>query len=76
MRFIRPSQPAVVNQQTPQLVTMDAYPSWDVAPTYRVQLTPNASYYSDVDLFEQDDGIHAACSDVNYGFLHQAGRLY
>ena len=75
MRFIRP--PAVQSEQRPQLVAMDAYPSWDRAPTYRVRLTDNASYYDDTDLYEKDTGeIQGYGADVNYGFLHQAGRLY
>ena len=70
MRFIHDSQ-------VPQQVVMDAYPNWNVAPTYRIKLTPDASYYSDHDLFEKDDGqIQSVGSDVNYGFLHQAGRLF
>lgn len=71
MRFIRDGR-----GQIPQQVVMDAYPNWQVAPTYRVRLTDNASYYDDVDLYETDDGITALGNNVNHGFLHQAGRLY
>lgn len=75
MRFVTPS--AVQSQQSPQLVAMQSYPSWNVAPTYRVKLTDNASYYSDMDLYETDSGeLQSYGADVNHGFLHQAGRLY
>lgn len=69
MRFIR-------EQQVPQQVVMDAYPNWSVAPTYRCRLTPDASYYDDIDLYETDDEIQAIGNNVNHGFLHEAGRLY
>lgn len=69
MRFITASQ-------VPQQVVMDAYPSWDQAPTYRCRLTKDAAYYDDVDLYETDDGIQAIGNNVNHGFLHEAGRLY
>lgn len=71
MRFLRDGR-----GQIPQQVVMDAYPNWNNAPTYRVRLSPNASYYDDVDLYETDEGITALSNDVNFGCLHQAGRLY
>lgn len=75
MRFI--TAPAVQSEQNPQLVAMQSYPSWDRAPTYRVRLTDNASYYDDLDLYETDENeIQAYGANVNHGFLHEAGRLY
>lgn len=71
MRFLRDQR-----GQIPQQVTMDAYPDWNVAPTYRVKLTDNASYYDDTDLYELHDGIQCVANNVNYGVVHQAGRLY
>ena len=71
MRFLRDGR-----GQIPQRVVMDAYPNWNVAPTYRCQLTENAKYYDDIDLYEQDDCIEAHGDNVNYGFLHEAGRLF
>lgn len=71
MRFLRDGR-----GQVPQQVTMDSYPNWNVAPTYRVKLTDDASYYDDTDLYEQNDGIQAVGNNVNYGILHQTGRLY
>lgn len=62
--------------QIPQQVVMDAYPSWETAPMYRCQLTKDAAYYDDVDLYERDDNIEALANNVNYGMLHQAGRLF
>ena len=69
MRFIHDSQ-------IPQQVVMDSYPDWNRAPTYRVRLSSDASYYDDVDLMETDNGIYTVGNDVNHGFLHQAGRLF
>jgi hypothetical protein len=67
----------VITQQIPQQVVMDAYPDWNRAPTYRIRLTKNASYYDDVDLYETDsEGIHAVGNNVNHGFLHESGRLF
>jgi hypothetical protein len=54
----------------------DAYPSWDRAPAYRVQLTDKAAYYDDLDQFETDDGIVTVGSNVNHGYIKQAGRLF
>jgi hypothetical protein len=71
MRFLQDGR-----GQIPQQVVMDAYPSWQEAPTYRCKLTNNAAYYDDTDLYEGDESIQAVGNDVNYGFLHQAGRLF
>lgn len=71
MRFLRDGR-----GQIPQQVVMDAYPNWNVAPTYRCKLTNDAAYYDDMDLYERDENIEALGNDVNYGYLHQAGRLY
>jgi hypothetical protein len=69
MRFISQAQ-------IPQRVVMEAYPSWDRAPTWRVRLTDHTAYYDDLDLFETDDGIQSIGDLVNHGFTKGAGRLY